>query len=146
MPFLSVTRLRVRRRRFLLPFFWYNERAVRQIRQAAGFRTGTLFIDAKRTFWTITAWDSREAMLAYRNADAHRAALPKLQHWCDEGSIAHWDEPAERPLPTPPEAHQRMVADGRLSKVRHPSDDHRNGTIPPPRWPSPMMRPLKPIR
>ncbi len=144
--FISVTRLRVRSIRFLIPFVWYNERTVRQIQRAPGFLEGTLFVDARRTFWTMTAWEDKTAAMAYRNTGAHKAAMPKLLHWCDEASVAHWEAEAGAPLALPPEAHARMVADGRRSKVRKPSPDHQAWIIAPPCWPSKILRPLKPKR
>lgn len=49
--------------------------------------------------------------------------MPKLLHWCDEASVLHWqqDDPT---VPDTPEAHRRVVAEGRLSKVLHPSPAH----------------------
>ena len=79
--------------------------------------------DRKLTYWTVTAWDDEGAMKAYRNAGAHRRAMPKLLNWCDEASVAHWaQESAE--LPDKREAHRRMLAEGRISKVHFPSAAH----------------------
>ena len=142
--FISVTRLRIRRIFDLIPFFFYNERVVKQTVRAAGYLGGSLFVDARRTFWTLTAWESKAAMLAYRNADAHKAAMPKLQHWCDEASVVHWEQEDGMPMPAWPEAHQRMISDGRKSKVRRPSAGHETGRIAPPRWPNKIIRPLMP--
>ena len=120
MAFISVTRLRIRSLRYLLPFAWRTLTTTRQAERAAGFLGGRLGVDAKRTFWTVTAWESEQAMRAYRNTEAHGRAMPKLLDWCDEASIAHWgQENAE--LPDWQEAHRRMTAEGRMSKVRNPS-------------------------
>ena len=62
-------------------------------------------------------------MRAYRNTDAHRRAMPKLLHWCDEASVVHWQQDGPG-LPDMPEALRRMVVEGRLSKVNHPSPAH----------------------
>jgi len=140
--FISVTRLRIRSLRHLLPFLLHNERVVAQTVRAAGYLGGSLFVDKHRTFWTLTGWEGKAAMTAYRNADEHRAAMPKLQHWCDEASVVHWDDaPA---LPTWPEAHKRMMEEGCPSKVRKPSADHVAGIIAQPRWPNKIIRPLMP--
>ncbi len=76
--------------------------------------------DPGNAFWTVTAWEDEAAMRSFRGSGAHMKAMPKLLDWCDEASVAHWEqEGAELPLWS--EAHRRMVAEGRLSKVRRPS-------------------------
>ncbi len=123
MPFVSVTRLRLRSVRFVPAFFVHTMRTQRQLRDAAGFRAGALLPDARWTFWTLTLWDSAEAMRAYMTAGAHRKAMPKLAGWCDEASVVHWDQP-DLALPDWPEAERRMRSEGRPSKLRHPSVAH----------------------
>lgn len=123
MSFVSVTRLRVRSFRFLLPFALHFLRTRRQVRDAPGFQGGSLLADRAWTFWTMTAWDSQASMRRYMTAGAHRAAMPRLLDWCDEASVVHWDQPGDA-LPTWPEADRRMRESGRPSKVRNPSPDH----------------------
>ncbi len=69
-------------------------------------------------------------MRAYRNAAAHQRAMPHLLRWCDEASVVHWQQ-AQADLPELATACQRMVADGRLSKVRYPSPLHAAKQITP---------------
>ena len=64
MPFVSVTRLRLRSVRFLPGFAWHNLRTLKQVKAAPGFRGGSVLADRRWAFWTLTAWDSREAMRA----------------------------------------------------------------------------------
>ena len=71
----------------------------------------------------MTAWDSQESMRAYMTTDAHKKAMPFLLDWCDEASVAHWSQP-DVELPTWEEADRRMRTEGRVSKVRHPSERH----------------------
>ncbi len=123
MPFLSLTRLRLRSIRFLPAFAWHTLRSIRQIKTSPGFRGGSLLPDRKWTFWTLTAWDSKEAMRSYIVTGAHKAAMPKLQHWCDEASVAHWEQPTDD-LPSWAVAEGQMREIGRISKVRHPSPGH----------------------
>ena len=123
MPFVSVTRLRLRSARFLPGFFFRTIRTQRQLRRSPGFRAGSLLPDAGRTFWTLSLWDSAEAMRGFMLGGAHRKAMPKLAEWCDEASVAHW-ETAEARLPDWCEAEERMRREGRPSKVRRPSAEH----------------------
>ena len=123
MPFISLTRLRIRSVRFMPGFGVSTLRAIGQVRAAEGFLGGSLLPDRRRTFWTLTAWTGPEAMRAYMTGGAHRSAMPRLLDWCDEASVAHWDQP-QADLPSWTEADARMRAEGRPSKVRHPTPDH----------------------
>jgi hypothetical protein len=101
-------------------FIWYALRSARQAERAPGFLGGRIMRDARNAFWTVTAWESEAAMRAYRGSGAHLAAMPKLLGWCDEASLTHWEQ-AGAELPTWAEAHRRMLAEGRRSKVNNPS-------------------------
>lgn len=64
--------------------------------------------------------------------EPHRSAMAKLSEWCDEASIVHWTQ--ENPqLPDWKEAHRRMVAEGRRSRVRRASEAHEKFEIPAPK-------------
>jgi hypothetical protein len=128
MPFVSVTRLRIRALRFLPGFLIQTVRTRSQVAAAPGFLTGALLPDRRWTFWTLTLWDSAESMRAYITTGAHRTAMPQLMHWCDEASVAHWNQ-ADAILPGWTEAEARMRREGRPSKVRHPSADHPGMTF-----------------
>jgi hypothetical protein len=143
MAFVSLTRLRVRSALRLPQFYWHSFRSMRQARRARGFLGGRVLGEADRTFWTVTAWESAEAMREYRNADAHGRAMPKLLEWCDEASVAHWEQEGAE-LPTWHEAHARMAAEGRPSKVRHPSPAHEARQVAEPRAAAHAGFPLKP--
>ncbi len=125
MTFVSLTRLRIRSIRFLPVFVVYTLRARGQARRSAGFLGGALLLDRSWTFWTMTAWADEAFMRAYRNTDAHKAAMPRLLDWCDEASIAHWLQP-DATLPSWLEADKKMREIGRTSKVRHPSPHHED--------------------
>jgi hypothetical protein len=117
---ISTTRLHLRSKLYFVPFQYYVLRSAVQAKRSHGFRGGVLGGDAQGGAWTITRWDSEADMRAFRNAGAHRAAMPHLLNWCDEASYTHWtaDAPA---LPTLEEAYQRMSTSGKISKVHHPS-------------------------
>lgn len=126
MALISITRLRVRAYRFLVPFLWYSTRSTLQARRAAGFIRGTLANDGLHTFWTMTAWSDEASMRAYRIAHPHLTAMRKLPEWCDESSVLHY-EADDAALPSIPAAVERMRKEGRPSKVNHPSPDHAAG-------------------
>jgi hypothetical protein len=120
MPLVSVTRLHVRSLRFMPSFIIDALRSAQQARKSAGFLGGALMRDVRNVFWTVTVWTDAKAMEAYRIAGTHRLAMPRLLNWCDEASLTHWTQDSSE-VPAWPEAYRRMVAEGRASKVNHPS-------------------------
>lgn len=123
MPFVSLTRLRIRSIRFLPQFVVHTTRSLRQVKHASGFQTGALLADRSWTFWTMTAWETQEKMRQYMISGSHKKAMAHLLEWCDEASVAHWEQPEES-LPSWTTADERMRTTGRPSKVRNPSPHH----------------------
>ena len=132
MPLISVTRLRIRSARFLPFFALHTQRALSQVRAAAGFQGGSLLADRRWTFCTMTVWESPESMRVYMLSGAHKVAMRRLLDWCDEASVIHW-ETSEHGLRDWQEAEERMRRDGRPSKLRHPSPLHATMRFAPPR-------------
>ena len=128
MPFVSVTRLRLRSARFVPLFALHTWLAMRQARHADGFHSGAVFSERKLAFWTMTLWRNEADMRRYMGAGAHRRAMPKLARWCDEASIVRWTAEA---APDWPEAERRMRRAGRPSKVRHPVSRHADLALDP---------------
>jgi heme-degrading monooxygenase HmoA len=123
MAFVSVTRLRIRSVWFMPRFVLHALRTMRQCKRAPGFLGGSLLPDRKLTFWTMTLWQDQAAMRAYMTGGAHLKAMPKLLEWCDEASVVHWTQDAAA-MPSWKDADRAMRAQGRSSKVRHPSAVH----------------------
>jgi len=103
-----------------------------QAKKAAGNLGIALLTDAKLTFWTKSAWTDQAAMRAFMLSGPHRTAMPVLMEICDEASLVDWTQESAA-LPDWKEAHRRLVAEGRRSKVRHPTPAHDAFEIPPPR-------------
>lgn len=132
MPFVSVTRLRLRHWRFVPVFFWHTIPSFRQARRAPGNLSADVLNDANRTYWTRSVWTDEAAMRAYMTSGAHMRAMPRLKDWCDEAATVHWVQD-DAAAPAWPDAHRRLVAEGRRSKVRFPSEAHQAYRIPAPR-------------
>jgi heme-degrading monooxygenase HmoA len=134
MPFISITRLRVRSWRFLPSFFIQAVLSARQARAAAGNLGVSVLRESGNVFWTRTLWNSEFSMRSYMLAGAHRRVMPSLLKWCDEAAVAHWTNEPPQP-PDWQEAHRQLVGIGRLSKVLHPSEAQRLFQIPAPQVP-----------
>ena len=132
MPFVSVTRLRIRSWRFMPRFVLHTLRTLQQVRGSAGFLGGALLPDRRLAFWTLTVWDDAAAMKRYMTGGAHLTAMPLLLDWCDEASVAHWTQATALP-PDWSEADRRMRGEGRASKVHHPAPTHTSLDYAPPR-------------
>jgi hypothetical protein len=132
MTLVSVTRLRIRSPLYLPLFLWHVYRSTRQLTRTKGFLSGRLLNEAEGAFWTVTVWEEAAAMQYYRNADAHRRAMPRIFDWCDEGSVVHWRQ-EESDLPDWQTLYHRMVSEGRPTRLPKPSPAHTAGKIPPPK-------------
>jgi heme-degrading monooxygenase HmoA len=128
----SVTRLRVRSVRFIPAFLWRTFLSERQGVRAPGFFGGRLLLDSGLTFWTLTVWESEQAMRGFRGSGAHARVMSRLARWCNEAAYAHWVQMSDH-IPTWDEAYERLVAEGRLSRVERPSKNHSDRQFARPR-------------
>lgn len=128
MPHISITRLRLHSF-FTLPAFLSAAAKINsQAKAAPGFLGGATLAEGRMVFWTRTAWTSVEAMKAFRDSGVHRDYMPKLMEWCDEASVAQW----EGEISSDWEAiRARLIAEGRLSRVRKPTPAHAEKRIAP---------------
>jgi heme-degrading monooxygenase HmoA len=132
----SVTRLRIRRVRYVPLFVWRTFLAQRQARRAPGFYGGKLLVDARRTFWTLTVWADERSMKQFRGSGAHAQVMPSLARWCDEAAYTHWIS-TDNSIPDWSEAYEKLISEGRLSRVERPSSDHEAR-----RFAKPRLQPL----
>jgi hypothetical protein len=139
----SVTRLRVRSTWVLPAFLWRTFQSQRQVERSPGFFGGRLLIDSRRTYWTLTVWQDEKAMKNFRGSGVHGQVMKQLPEWCDEAAYTHWIQEGDT-IPTWPESYERLVAEGRLSRVEHPSAAHEARQFPSPRLKPLIGRDLKP--
>lgn len=142
MPAISVTRLELRGYRFLPSFFFHTYRSQKQLAASPGYLAGGTAMESLRSFWTVTCWQSLDAMRAFRNAGAHMKAMRRLIDICCAASYTHFEQDSAE-LPTLEQAHARMLAEGKLSKVRYPSALQQSGRAATDKIPK-GWRPAKP--
>jgi hypothetical protein len=131
MPFVSITRLRVRSWRYLPAFIIQSLRSAWEAKAAPGSISVCVLSDTDLAFWTRTVWGEEAAMRAFMLAGVHRRVMPRLLEWCDEAAVTHWNQDAFEP-PSWPECHRRLQEEGRPSKVNHPSQAQLRFEIPAP--------------
>ena len=131
-PFVSITRLRVRSWRYLPGFVIQSFRAAHQAKLAAGSLAVSVLRDADRAFWTRTIWSDEAAMRSFMRSGVHRRVMAGLAEWCDEAALVHWVQEDSEP-PSWPEAYRRLQREGRRSRVNHPTEAQRRFEIREPR-------------
>ena len=131
MPFVSITRLRIRGDEHLAAFSASMPMVFAQASDAPGRLAMDLLAESNNTFWTRTVWTDRTAMRDFMTSGSHGDVMPDLREWCDEAHVAHWEQD-DAEAPTWEEAYRRLLADGRNSAVAHPSPDHAARTLAPP--------------
>ena len=132
MPLASITRLRVRSIRYMPEFLFRALASVRQARRSDGCLGADIRREVQLIFWTRTLWQDEQSMRTFIMTGAHRVVMPKILDWCDEASLAHWQQNSDN-LPDWSTAMTRMKTDGRTSRVRNPSPGHLRGeTVPSP--------------
>ena len=132
MPFVSITRLRVRSWQCVPGFLIQSLRAAFQAKRAGGNLEVSVLRDADRAFWTRTVWRDEAAMRAFMQSGVHRRIMARLPEWCDEAALVHWVQDANEPASWA-EAHRRLKQEGRRSRVSHPSEAQRRFEIREPR-------------
>lgn len=141
---VSITRLRVRSI-FLMPLFTYHAmRTMTQAQKADGVLGVETRFEKNNVVWTKTVWNEESAMKEYRGSGAHQIAMRILSEMCSEASVARWQQDSTD-LPTWEEAHHRMITEGKLSKVKHPSPLHAAGLTAPEGMQSGFKMPALPM-
>lgn len=123
---VSITRLRVRSIFYMPLFALHAMRSGGQAMRSPGIEDFATRVEAWDTHWTRTVWDEEAAMKGFRNTGAHQRAMRILAEMCSEASYARWQQETPEP-PSWEEAQRRMLAQGVLSKVKHPSAFHLAG-------------------
>ncbi|MFD9130621.1 putative quinol monooxygenase [Kitasatospora sp. NPDC059571] len=107
---VMASRLVVRSPADLPRFLRASLAARRQARTAPGALGLSIAVQPlRRTFWTVSAWESREALRGYAAAEPHRGIMAALRPAAAESVFTLWEVPAEE-LPIPwDEARQRLA-------------------------------------
>jgi hypothetical protein len=117
---VSITRLRVRSVFYLPVFIIHAMRTMIQAQSAEGIVGVETRLEKNNVIWTKTVWQDEARMKQYRGSGAHQIAMRMLSEMCSEASVARWQQ-ENAVLPSWEEAHQQLLSQGKLSKVKHPS-------------------------
>jgi heme-degrading monooxygenase HmoA len=110
-----------------------NEASVKELKSSSGLLMGKELIDKKLTFWTITLWEDEDSMKKFRGSLSHRNAMQHLPKWCNEASYHHWFQ-EENECPNWTTISDKLYSEGKLSKVRNPSNAQITNQFPQIQW------------
>jgi hypothetical protein len=131
MPVIAVTRLRLRNAALLDEFFTSAVASLEQAQKAAGSLGADVLADAGNTWWTVSAWQARSLMQAFVDSEPHQSTIARLDRWCDEATFVDWEQPGPE-LPDWQTSYRRLIAEGQIAPLTHPSDAHQTRAFPPP--------------
>lgn len=113
MPVAAVTRLRLRPDANKSQFIWLSIKCWWQAWRAKGNTASRIRQVGAFEYWTLTVWNDQASLTAFVSSGSHRTAMPRLSHWCDESSSAHWDIEFD----TAPSWQNAALALGRYGRV-----------------------------
>ena len=87
---VSVGRLRLEPGPKRLRFLFHGALAYLQARRASGVIHASVYREDSRTYWSMSVWISREAMLAYRNSGSHHEVMTMMPALGARIDFLHW--------------------------------------------------------
>ena len=85
-------------------------RVMRQLKRSEGLIGYALKADLlHKTFWTMSAWQDRDALTAFVRSDVHRKAMTALQPHMDDPHIKTYDARGSEIPPTWPDLARELA-------------------------------------
>ncbi|MEU2443403.1 DUF3291 domain-containing protein [Streptomyces althioticus] len=94
--FVMASRFEVRSLKDVPRFFRKSLAAWGQVRQAPGALGASLVArPLRRTFFTLSAWESREALYTYARTEPHKSVMTGLRDTMRTSTFTFWEVPAD---------------------------------------------------
>lgn len=131
MPYLSMTRLKLRSLRHLPHFSLHTARVVRQVQRTPGFIDGQIMFALELSAWTVVLWESDAAIRTYFTNGVHGRGQSYIYVWASEANHAHVAVD-HLELPSWEEVARSLSEIGRFLTIPYPSQNHCNHIVAPP--------------
>ncbi|MFF5184498.1 DUF3291 domain-containing protein [Streptomyces sp. NPDC000345] len=93
--FVMASRFEVRSFHDVPRFLWKSLAAWRQVCGAPGAYGASLIAEPlKRTFWTLSAWEDKNALYTYARTEPHRSVMTGMRPTTKESVFTFWQVPA----------------------------------------------------
>ncbi|MEV4611698.1 DUF3291 domain-containing protein [Kitasatospora sp. NPDC049258] len=111
---VMASRLEVRSFKDVPRFFLKSLAAWKQVRTAPGALGASLIAQPlKRTFWTLSAWETREALYTYAKTEPHYSVMTSLRPTMKDSTFTFWEVPVEQLPIRWPDAKQHLADQAR---------------------------------
>ncbi|GGQ22666.1 DUF3291 domain-containing protein [Streptosporangium pseudovulgare] len=115
---VMASRLEVRSLKDVPRFLFQSLAAWKQVRGAQGALGASLIADPlRRTFWTLSAWESRERLYAYAKAEPHHTIVKGLRSIMRRSVFTFWEVPVDQ-LPITWADAKRRIAEQQAAEAR----------------------------
>jgi heme-degrading monooxygenase HmoA len=109
--FVMASRFEVRSAKDVPRFFLKSLSAWRQVRTAPGALGASLIAQPlRRTFFTLSAWEGRDALYAFARTEPHRGIMNDLRPTMRDSTFTFWEVPVEE-LPLSWDTAKRHLAE-----------------------------------
>lgn len=97
---IMASRLEVRSFKDVPRFFLQSLVAWKQVRSAPGALGASLIAEPlKRTFWTLSAWEDKQALYTYAKTEPHNSIMKGLRSTMRQSVFTFWESPvADLPI------------------------------------------------
>lgn len=120
--FVMASRFDVRSGKDVPRFFLKSLSAWRQVRSAPGALGASLIAEPlKRTFFTLSAWEGRDALYAFAGTEPHRSIMTGLRSTMRDSTFTFWEVPVEELPLTWENAKQHLAEQARLDAAKSSS-------------------------
>ncbi|WP_405776333.1 DUF3291 domain-containing protein [Streptomyces sp. NBC_01538] len=112
--FVMASRMEVRSLKDVPRVFLRSLATWKQVRSAPGAYGASLIAQPlKRTFWTLSAWENKEALYTYARTEPHRSVMTGLRSSLSRSVFTFWETPASALPVNWPDARERLAAQER---------------------------------
>jgi hypothetical protein len=120
--FVMASRFEVRSAKDVPRFFLKSLSAWRQVRSAPGALGASLIAQPlKRTFFTLSAWEGRDALYTFARTEPHRSIMSGLRPTMRVSTFTFWELPVEELPLTWENAKRHLAEQARLDAAKDSS-------------------------
>ncbi|MFE0461794.1 DUF3291 domain-containing protein [Kitasatospora sp. NPDC058965] len=119
---VMASRLEVRSLKDVPRFFRQSLVAWKQVKTAPGALGASLVAQPlKRTFWTLSAWESREQLYTYARTEPHKTVMTSLRETMRESVFTFWEVPVDELPISWTDARRRLAEQQQADRAGQPN-------------------------